>query len=173
MNEKKARHIYYLRGLTPALIIFLSLYLFGASLFSLSTFLICYLWPYFIFTPGAKRRYHDYKYRWSFVGMMVRLQEVVENGLPGNGFRKSFSISIIAPVLLCLVLWALTFEGEPLFALGGSAAFSLVYRFFLHPIASANYLTTLETDLNDPLVGNVSAPDQPVQNHQTDNDLDS
>lgn len=173
MIEKKARHIYYLRGLTPPLVVIVGMIFANASLFAISTFLICYLWPYFIFTPGAKRRYSEYKYRWSLVGMLVRLNEVVEEGLPSTGFRKRMMIALFGPLLFCLLLGLISQVGEPLFAIGATALFALVYKFLLHEIASAEYPVTLETPAGDSPAENVNVPEQPPQNHQTDNDSNS
>lgn len=173
MIEKKARHIYYLRGLTPPLIVILGMIVADASFFAISTFLICYLWPYFIFTPGAKRRYREYKYRWSLVGMLVRLNEVVEDGIPGTGLRKRMIIALFGPLLFCLVLGLISQVGEPLFAIGATALFAVVFKFLLQEIASVEYPVTLENPAEDSREENVNAPAQPLQNHQTDNDSNS
>lgn len=173
MIDKKTRHAYYLRGLTAPLIAFLAMFFFQASLFSISTFLICYLWPYFIFTPGAKARYQEFRYRWSMAGLLVRLQEVLENGLPGYGLRRNFAIAISSPLIVCLILWLLTGSGEPLFALAGCALFALVYRFLLWSIVSEVQSAPEQNLANELPVEILSEPNPPVQNHQTDNDSGS
>jgi hypothetical protein len=173
LNEIKQRHTYYLRGLAPAFLVMLLTSFLSFSLLGISTFLMCYLWPYFLFTPGAYKRFSDYKYRWSFVGMLVRTHKVIEDGLPFEGLRFRLALSLIVPVVLSLLLWGVTGAGEPLYALAGAALFALVYRYLLHSIVSAVVLDESETAQATLNAESSSEPSAPVQNHQTDNDLNS
>lgn len=173
MTEKKARHIYYLRGLTPGFIAFIAMFSFEASLLSISTFLLCYLWTYFLFTPGARSKYSTAKFKSSFVGLLIRLDELLRNGLPGRGERRNFAISILTPIVFILILWILSGAGEPLFALAGAVLFTVTYRYLLHSIASANFEVSLESDSTHSPAENASEPTHDLQSHQKDNDSNS
>lgn len=173
MNERKLRHTYYLRGLAPALVGIVLMSYSTFSLLRISSFLLCYLWPYFLFTPGAREKFSDLKYRWSFVGMLMRLQFVIEDGLPFEGTRARLGLALGVPFTVCLVMWALTGAGEPLAALGGAALFALIYRYALHDVVSAIPASDPQTDQVDQNVESVNEPHPPAQNHQTDNDSNS
>ncbi len=170
MTEKQLRHTYYLRGLLPAFISILIIAFSSFTLHKVSTFLMCYLWPYFLFTPGARSRYLGYKYRWSFVGMLVRFHTVVEDGFNAHTIRFRLGCALVLPLLICLMLWAISGVGEPLYALAGVAVFAVVYRYLLHPLSSATPVDDAQTDLSAEPVKSANEPDPAVQNHQTNND---
>ena len=173
MNATKLRHIYYFYGLLPAFIALLIFSFVGATLFSISTFLMCYLWPYFIFTPGAFDRYETYRYRWSMAGLIVRFQTFLENALPGEGIQRRLAIALATPLIFCLTLWLISFAGEPVFALAGVATFALVYRYLLHPKINEGSINEIENSQDSLNVESLNEQNQPAQNHQTDNDSNS
>ncbi len=173
MTQKQARHHYYFRGLLPCFIAFLAIYYFKASLLSVSSFLICYLWPYFLYTPGAKDKYLGFKFRKSFVGLLVRLDEFLKEVLKPKFFVQGFVISITTPFIFCIVTWILSGVGEPIFALAGSCLFTIVYRYLLYQYSNLVFEDGFESLQGElPLESGIE-PLQPVQSRQTDNDSNS
>ena len=63
--------------------------------------------------------------------------------------------------------------GSPLFALAGSTVFTVIYRYFLHDLASLKFEDGVETLQGELPLETGIEPDQPVQNHQTDNGSNS
>ncbi len=134
---------------------------------------MCYLWPYFLFTPGTKRKYSEARYRRAFVGLLLRLDELLKNGLPGQGFRRDFAISVLTAPALCLILFVLTGAGELLFALSASALFCLVYAYLLHAMINVDFVVNVENPKDSAPEENSSEQSQPDQSRQKDNDSNS
>ncbi len=173
MNQKQARHHYYFRGLLPCFIAFLSIYYFKATLLSISSFLICYLWPYFLYTPGAKEKYLEFKYRKSFVGLLVRLDEFLKGVLRPKKMALGFLISISTSLIFCMVMWIFSGAGEPLFALAGSCLFTIVYYYLLYNFSNLSFEGDTETLQGELPLETSSEPSQNLQSHQTDSDSNS
>src|SRR5690606_5111566 len=106
-------------------------------------------------------------------GMIVRFQTMLENALPGSGFRRRLAIALATPLVFCLTLWLISFAGEPVFALAGVATFALVYRYLLHNKISVDFVNETENQAGPLSVENSNELAQPDQNHQTDNDSNS
>lgn len=134
---------------------------------------MCYLWPYFLYTPGTKRKYSEPRYRRAFVGLLLRLDEMLKNGLPGQGFRRDFAISVLTAPVFCLLLFVISGIGELLFALGASALFTLVYAYLLHNMINVDFVESSESPIAVALEESLNEQSQPDQNHQKDNDSNS
>lgn len=131
------------------------------------------MWPYFIFTPGAKEKYLGFKYRKSFVGLLIRLDEYLKEVLKPKIFAQRFAIAILTSITFCLVMGVLSRAFEPLFVLAGSAVFTVTYRYLLHDLASLKFEDGVESLQGELPLETLSEPAHSAQNHQKDNDSNS
>ncbi|MDD0854425.1 hypothetical protein HBN50_15035 [Halobacteriovorax sp. GB3] len=129
-REMKPLTKYYFKGLLPFFICALILEFTTLGLMNKLYLYLGYLWPYALSTPGLREKILLRKYRFSFLRLSLRLDEILGRMIPHFQLKREV-VQGLLPFIYCLILFFVSFEGIPLLSIIGSILIALMQRFVI------------------------------------------
>jgi ABC-type antimicrobial peptide transport system permease subunit len=127
---KRYRLNYYFWGLTPAFLLAFIFFLFiGNTSFALF-FLVGFVWPFAMETPGLAEKAESPTYRFSFLGMTYRLQKDIVEKFSQLLPKYMIFSRLIPPLVFSLLMFLIDSNWGISSVLLGWAFFELFYHFF-------------------------------------------
>ncbi len=117
---------YYLLGLTPIFLLTIALLFMGIGYLNTTIFLLGFIFPYSVFTPGLRDKVERNHYRFSFLRFALVIFDFAYDLIPQY---KDALAGLIYPVIFSLFLTLLTLEVNIHFALAGWACWILFHKY--------------------------------------------
>lgn len=107
MNKKeiKNRREYYLYGLFPLLILGTLFSFLIKSPLSIAVFVVGFVWPYSLFTPGLKEKITTRKYRFSFMSFVFHFYHFLKSSFGYSRFKSLIYRHLGTAIFFSLILF--------------------------------------------------------------------
>jgi len=133
-------------------------------------FLTCFIWPLTIMSPGVFERISDVRYKYSFLGIMFKTYQRIDN-LNDKDYFRYFSRNIF-PLAFTFVIFLVSSPSNFGFAILGTVGFELYYKFVIKRWDIFNEANSNDQGTGQENLSEESTPESSPnpENHQIDND---